>query len=161
MKTLKQNIAVLLLILLGLQTAPSYAANEEFHGTFSGQLVIVNEDGPSRIQEFAVTFGDNETRIGEDLYVYLPNDSAFHIYSSVDTDGDFLESSVIIKDRTVFLVIIGQFGLDPAKGWADNFEFEFDHKSKKISFSGFEIDEDPNPLTNTGGEARGVLKRMN
>ena len=161
MKILRKNLTFLMLIFLCLQIAPSYAANEDFHGTFSGQIVIINEDGTVRIQEIGFTFGDDEARIGEGSYVFLPSDSAFHIYSGFDPGGDFIETLIIIKDRTVFMTLIGQFDDDPAHGWADRFEMAFDRDFQRISFSGFEIDEDLPPF-NTGGVARGgVLRRIN
>jgi hypothetical protein len=161
MNILRKNLTFLLLIFLCLQIAPSYAANEDFHGSFSGQLVIVNDGGTVRIQEVEFTFGDDEARIGEGSYVFLPSDSAFHIYSGFDPGGDFVEILIIIKDRTVFFTLIGQFYDDPAHGWADRFEMKFDRNFQKITFSGFEIDEDSPPF-NTGGVARsGALKRIN
>ena len=156
-----KNVTVLSLIFLCLQIIPCYAANEAFHGTFSGHLRIIKGGGNVIFADISLTFDDDEARIGEDFYIFLPSDSSFHIYSGFDTDGDFFETSIIIKNRKIFFINIGQFNSDPAHGWADHFELAFDRNFQQITLIGFEIDEDPNPLTNTGGRFRGTLKRVN
>ena len=161
MKIFCKNATVLSLIFLCLQFTPCYAANEAFLGTYSGEIRIVSEEGNVSYKDFLLTFGSDDTYTGDGIYIPIPNDKAFYIHEGVDGNGNLVFSSIIIRDRSVFLINIGQFWVDPLHGWADLIEFAFTGNFKTIQLKGFEIDEDPNPLENTGGEIRGVLQRVN
>ena len=56
MKILCRSATVLSLIFLCLQFTPCYAANEAFHGTYRGELGIVNEEGNILFVDFSFTF---------------------------------------------------------------------------------------------------------
>ncbi len=161
MKTLCKNVTALSLLFLSLQFTPCYAANEAFHGTYSGDLRLTNEEEIIIIEDFSFTFGSDVARIGEEMYIFLPTDSDFGVYEMIDGDGDSVVASIIVRDRKVFLINIGKFYSDPSHGWADIIELAFTGNFEAIQLKGFEIDEDPNPLTNTGGEFRGTLWRVN